>query len=362
MDDIILDLLKTKGRIIVPDFGAFIIKSKSPFKVIFNEFLQYNDGALIGATAGGFNLERDDAAKKVKEYVTDISKQLDKGTPVSLSGIGVLSKSSTGKITLNETLEEAQQVTQPTENNTSNTVEFDIDDTQKEEAKRTPEEKVKEKTEEKKQIIPDKKKVDIQETHKPTASSSPKPTPVVEKKTAEKPIKPTPVASIHSTYTSKNKLNIILWVALIVIVNAAIIGYFLLDDKIKGAFGSKKPAQKEEIIKTPKIIENQSASTTSIVTPEEELVIEETTDPEKSSQVFSGKKYYVVAGAFSDEKNADALVVELKQKGYNADKFGKIGVLYAVSYDVFPTKQEADKLMLKIKKEVNTGAWIKVIK
>ena len=61
------------------------------------------------------------------------------------------------------------------------------------------------------------------------------------------------------------------------------------------------------------------------------------------------------------ESNADNLVKELNQKGYNAEKFGKIGAMYAVSYDVFPSKQEADRYMIKMKREVDPDVWIKII-
>ena len=69
----------------------------------------------------------------------------------------------------------------------------------------------------------------------------------------------------------------------------------------------------------------------------------------------------MVAGVFREESNADNLVIDLQNKGYNSEKFGKIGALHAVSFDVFQTKREADQFMMKIKREVDTDAWIRVI-
>ena len=97
MEDLIVSLLRENGRIIIPEFGAFIVKTKSPLKAIFNEFLQYNDGALIGAVEKKENIEREEATKMVKDYVAQINERLSNGENVSINEIGVLVKSTTGQ-------------------------------------------------------------------------------------------------------------------------------------------------------------------------------------------------------------------------------------------------------------------------
>jgi nucleoid DNA-binding protein len=361
MEDVILSLLKENERIILPDFGAFIIKSKTPFKVIFNEFLQYNDGTLIGALADKLIIDRDDATNKVKEYVADITKKLSNGESVELKGIGIMNKSNTGKITLIDSQPGMPDKTSEPKENATSTVEFDLTETKKDEPK------VKASTEAKKED-----KSEIKATKEETKEVPPpieKPSIAKEKtpeiKTEPKIPEPTPITEYYDDNISRNRRNVIIWIILIALVNGAIIGYFLFDDEIKALFGNKKGANIENTIETP-IITDEILPTTDSDAQIEVIEINDASDEfvetEKSGSLIKGEKYYVVAGVFEDEENADRLVKELVKKGYNSDKFGKIGSMYAVSYDVFPTKQEADRFMLKIKREVDAEAWIRMVK
>jgi hypothetical protein len=69
-------------------------------------------------------------------------------------------------------------------------------------------------------------------------------------------------------------------------------------------------------------------------------------------------RYYIVAGCFRDEINADELVGSLKKMGYKAEKFGKIGDLYAVSFAAFSDKDLAVKELAKIREESHPDAWM----
>lgn len=380
MEELIVSLLKESGRVIIPDFGAFIVKTKSPLKVIFNEFLQYNDGALIGATSKKFNIERDAAAKKVKDYATEITSKLDSGTSIDLPEIGSLSKSSTGKITFG-TSDATTAETAPKEEDKKaegNTVEFDVSDN-----KETPKTSVKPKP------APAAKPANKPEAKaaekpaekapsKPTPPPTPKPTPVSKPTapTTKNPEKPTPnskettpIAEYYDEEPSRNKVKLILWIVLIVLVNGAIVGYFIYDEEIKALFQKNNEASLEQVIDTPLILNEEEdipiVDETITTENDTELIIEpaieEQVETETPSATISGTKYYVVAGVFKEETNANNLVIKLNNDGYNAEKFGKIGAMHAVSYDVFPNKQEADRFMLKIKREVDAEAWIRAV-
>lgn len=360
MEELIVGLLKDNGRVIIPDFGAFIVKTKSPLKVIFNEFLQYNDGALIGATSKKLGVEREEAAKKVKDYSAKLISELDKGVVIALPEIGNLSKSSTGKITLGDADAEtpATPETEVKDEKAATSVEFDVSETQ---PKSEPAPKAKETP--KTSVPPIPPKIEKKPEIKKEEPVAPKPEPV--KQEAEK--EPTPIAEYYEEEPTRNKLNFVLWAILIVLVNGAIIGYFIFDEEIKSLFSKDKSPEIETIIDTPSITEEEvpiiDESTTAVV---EEPIIEEDPiddipEPTSPSAEISGKKYYVVAGVFKEESNADKLVITLTQKGYNAEKFGKIGALHAVSFDVFPTKKEADQFMMKMKKEVDAETWIKIV-
>ena len=102
MDKYIIELLDTNTRVIVPDFGAFIIKQKEPRLIVFNEFLRYNDGLLIEYVAKSENIDKEAAKKKVIEYVDKAGKNLKDNNEHLISGLGKLVKESTGKITFEE--------------------------------------------------------------------------------------------------------------------------------------------------------------------------------------------------------------------------------------------------------------------
>jgi len=69
-------------------------------------------------------------------------------------------------------------------------------------------------------------------------------------------------------------------------------------------------------------------------------------------------RYYIVAGCFRDENNADELVKFLKNQGYQAEKFGKIGNLFAVSFASYISKDEARIELNRIRDEVSADAWM----
>ena len=68
--------------------------------------------------------------------------------------------------------------------------------------------------------------------------------------------------------------------------------------------------------------------------------------------------WYVVAGCFEIESNADNLVTHLKNKGFNARKVGVIGNLYMVCFDSFDNRQDALKLLREVRWETEPDAWM----
>ena len=70
------------------------------------------------------------------------------------------------------------------------------------------------------------------------------------------------------------------------------------------------------------------------------------------------KNFYLIAGAFSKEKNAEKFVLKLQNDNYNSSIVGKTkGGLIRVCFDSFATKEEATTA-LNILKSDNKSAWI----
>lgn len=384
MDKLILKLLKDNGRIIIPDFGALIVKQKSPFKVIFNEFLQYNDGALINSLAEQEGINKDEAAQKVKQLTKELESKLGSGQKITLDEIGTLARSTTGKITLSDSAENtpSTEATKPEvkEQSPKKEIEFEV---QKEPAPKPEEKKktepkkptIKEPIQEQKPIpkkeevnIPKKEEVKREPQKAPEPKTTPTPAPTATETTTSK--HNAPIQEYYQEGSKKNWKSILLWIFLILIVNGAIFGFFFFGDEIKAMFGKDKQeatTPEVEIFDEPFVDQDVAVDPEStLVSPEEDLVIEGQHDDLSESQIdaepiLPGTKYYVVAGVFREESNADNLVIKLKRKGYNSEKFGKIGQMHAVSYGVFPTKKEADNFMMRIKREVDPDAWIRII-
>lgn len=79
-----------------------------------------------------------------------------------------------------------------------------------------------------------------------------------------------------------------------------------------------------------------------------------------SSQLINNTSltnYYLVAGCFANKENAVKLVLDLKQKGYDAQIIDEVGGLTRVSYNGYANKSEA-LAALNNMKAGGSGAWI----
>src|SRR5665647_412252 len=117
MEDTIIALLNNNLRVIIPDFGAFIIRQKQPRIIVFNEFLRYNDGILIDFIVKTEGIDRDIAEQRVMDFSEDGSKLLASGREMLIEGLGSLRKDSSGKISFVEAPEiieiENKDITKP---------------------------------------------------------------------------------------------------------------------------------------------------------------------------------------------------------------------------------------------------------
>lgn len=358
MDELIISLLKENGRIILPDFGALIVKQKNPFTVIFNEFLQYNDGFFTAAVENKFQISKAEAVEKVQQFVSALNQSLDKGEEILLEEIGILYKTPAGKITLSDrsVLKQGPPAdkTNISEIKTPD-VEFDLSAGEQE--KDVVHETSASKTEFQTRPITD-IKPRVEEKTKIVAEQE-----FSKEKAKPEPVKPL-INDDYSITKERSKASIIIWVLLIILVNGAIIGYFIFNNEIKIFLNKKSDSKTNLIVDSPEVpaISNDTAAISDLeptITVEEPQTVTE--EYQANPAGLAGTKYYVVAGVFRDEANAERQVSELREKGFNAEKFGKIGHMFAVSYDVFQSKSEADKFLKKIQNETDPGAWIKII-
>lgn len=404
MEKYILQILENNSRVIVPDFGAFIVKQKSPLTIVFNEFLQYNDGMLVDTVAKGEGIGRDAAKEKIDEFVKTIISSLDKKGSYPLNDLGILVKGSSGKISLDTTKTSTIKDKPKTKASTPPVEKTEKKIEKLEENKTLKPEKAKEIPASKRPIpaLPKNKSIQKPEEKEAVKKTSPvmakgttkramvKP-PTEESKTSAKKKEPAPpvIAEKVTKNTEQRKQSseysnfqkqvesspqkekkrgnkFLLWGIAIVLINACIVAYFYYNGYLDGLFGSNDDT--EELLmpiiddETPEEFESAPSMDPMI---EEELIENEPVPVAPpvpiQKKAPEGRKYYIVAGVFGIESNANNLVEELKSKGFDAQKFGKIGNLFAVSYGVYSSKADANKALNEIKANENPQAWMKVV-
>lgn len=393
MNKIINDLLNTNARVIIPDFGAFIVKQKNPRLIVFNEFLRYNDGLLIDYIAATEQTDKDTAKARIAGFVEETNRKLSAGEGVILPGLGKLSKDSSGKLTFTEENNVASDEVKkekkpvPDKEKISEPVQKESPESKKTgKQEKAKSEKEESKSEKKEELKPkEEKPVEFTFEKEESKPVSPK----VESKLPDEKISVTPLhpkgtdkkdeKQIPSAETEKdlkitrkkNSMQIVIWIILIVVVNGAIIAWFLFNDQITGIF-KKDKSQESQVTTSVDTDEALQSEREEINSPEstseqsEESIHQvpqqyNKTTPETASTrsvAHESKAYYIVAGCFREESNADQLVVELKKKGFQAEKFGKIGNLHAVSFSSFADKSAALEELKKIRNTEQKEAWI----
>lgn len=347
------ELIDHNNRIIIPDFGAFMIQDTPEGKQItFNDFLKFNDGLLVNQIIKAEKTSKNQASEQIKEFIKEVENCFAANKPYELTGLGFLTKDSHGNIKFEKT--SAFQSVPHKTTDVKPTIVLD-------EAPAEPKIKEVEKPIEKvpePQPFPEKPKVsEIPKTEPVTAS----PGTVTEKTT---PVK-THQTTDYKTNTSKNfnshtmknnTLRNVLIIAIIVVFIGGVtwIAYqFDLIGKITDRF-FKKQVTEEPILTV--VTDSIAITDTLIVTDSlsgEPVIVEETEtkiDPET-------KRYYIVAGSFKIASNANRFNKKLTNEGYMSEIVMRSNGFHCVTYKTVYEKQEAIQEWQKLR-EKNPQTWI----
>jgi hypothetical protein len=432
MEDTIIALLNNNLRVIIPDFGAFIIRQKQPRIIVFNEFLRYNDGILIDFIVKTEGIDRDIAEQRVLDFAEDGTKLLASGREMIIAGLGSLRKDSSGKINfveVPEIIEIDKQsapvpeiITEEEKKHIPPVAEQEVP--QKSKPKPSPAKKTKTaKTAagaRAKIKVPGAEFSAVEPTVEPAVEQvlepaiEPAPEPAIERaanegseiepaiepmavepeaiepatepavepiafesanepaaietqaepKTLETvvnipPVRKPPPAEDQVSYAERpapvQTNRILAWILLILFVNLGILGWFVFRKKTH-----EKPVTKAETTMISDSLSDQLADSVRAAAMDSHIVFNDENYKEANNGTDSqtpGSRYYIVAGCFRDEVNADSLVASLKLLGYKAEKFGKIGNLYAVCFASFDDKEKAVPELKKIREKV-PSAWM----
>ncbi len=344
MDKYIAELLDNNLRVIIPELGAFILKQKEPKVVVFNESLKYDDGLLIDYMMKCENIDREIAQQQLSDFLTGVNKALESKNIFNIEGLGSMRKDFNGKIIFSASngngkpdladliteepviqLEEEPALEKTVIKKTKNVIASD----------------------EKKEMEPEKVKA-VHETGEPVRQ-------VVEPETKRE----APVEAQAGRITPGNtgfysSRQVIRWLLIILLVNSAVIAFFIFKGKARP---DVKP-EPQSFFVSDSLFDQLSDSVRMAVADTSLVFAEIPGAVVADSLIDENLRYYIVAGCFRDEINADELVKSLNDVGFKAEKFGRIGNLYAVSFASFDDKEPAVKELQRIRKEIHPDAWL----
>ena len=301
----IAELLYTHDCVIVANFGGFICNKTSakldqvtgilspPNKsILFNSQLKENDGLLINHISKSNNISLEEASKEVEIFVNNCLEKLNRFKSLRFDEIGLFTLNDDNKIIFNQDL---------STNYNSNS--FGFNDLTYNKITREQSEII----EESLKIIKSKNNFNVKRMLKAAAILIPLLGISLLSITQEKAVN-----KVYHQIAELNPLTIF-------------------------------EAKKENVVTTKTIIKEikkEDNKTTMIV--EEKPIIK--------------KQYYIIAGAFSVEENANKLQSRLNSWNYNSTIIRNQNIM-RVSYDEFASKEEALVSLAKIRKE-NPKAWI----
>jgi len=321
----IKELIPDNSRIIIPDFGAFMIQDTPNGKVIsFNDFLKFNDSVLLNRI---ITSEKVDAAKgkeAIKAYVANIEAAFKAGESFAVEGVGYLTKDS------------------------QNNIHFEQDENAK--AKGKPKKAAQPKAEAPaaepaKTEAPAAPKT-AQPAPAPTTTAAPKPAtpsqPAAEKKPQPAPAQRT---TISNTNYSNNKMEIktknnkTLTTVIIIVAALIIIGILIwmaIDFNWFGRFKTAKEAPAPiEVVDTTPAVDTLAVDTVAVVEEPQPVVVSEPVDP-------NSMHYHLIAGSFQVESNAVRFQEDMRSRGYDANIVTRrYSTYHYVSIKMFETYAEA---------------------
>ena len=320
----IKELIPDNSRIIIPDFGAFMIQDTPNGKLIsFNDFLKFNDSVLLNRI---ITSEKVDAAKgkeEIKAYVADIEAAFKAGEKFAVEGVGYLSKDG------------------------QNNINFEQDENAKSNGK--PQKAAQPKAEAP-AAEPAKTDAAAPKTAQPasTTVAAPKPAapsqPAAEKKPLTQPATAQRPKTSNTNYSNNNKMEIktknnkTLTTVLIIVAALVIIGVLIWMAIDFNWFGRFRPAKEAPaptvVVDTTPAVDTVAVDTVPVVEPEP-IVVSEPVDP-------NSMHYHLIAGSFQVESNAVRFQDDMRSRGYDANIVSRRHSTYHyVSIKMFETYSEA---------------------
>ena len=304
----ISELLFLHDCVILPNFGGFVgnpqsaklnkttgVLSPPSKQILFNANLKTNDGLLITHVSNQEGITQDLAKNEVEKFATKISDKLANTKVLRIDKIGLFTLGKEGNIIFLQ--------------DSSNNYSLDA--------------------------------FGMKATHNKTVERET----IVEEKVA---------ATIKTIRTQSNNPRAFLRAAAVIIPLVAL-SYISItqQEKINTVYTQMASLNPFE---TTAIIEPVAEVIPEVKIEVEATPIVEIIEEEIAPIIIPQKTYYIIAGAFAEQKNANKMIAKLERWNYNTEIVPG-GNLLRVSYDSFSNKEDALIALHQIKQE-NSAAWL----
>lgn len=109
-------LLADNKRVIIPDFGGFVVKRSAAGDIIsFNSFLKFNDDLLADLFVEKEGVDKNQALKEIQSFVKLMNESLDSQGKYEIEGVGFLVKDKKGNIRFVDEIDEVVASVLPAE-------------------------------------------------------------------------------------------------------------------------------------------------------------------------------------------------------------------------------------------------------
>ncbi|OFX82806.1 MAG: hypothetical protein A2W99_14170 [Bacteroidetes bacterium GWF2_33_16] len=369
----IQELLATNNRVIIPNYGAFLVRATSKGKdsnnleeklsdVYFSPFLKFNDELLERFITKKESISKEQAAEKIKNFIEEIKEKLSAESPYNIKDFGQFTMDKQGKVQFLPIVKEVSEIQKEEVTETKK----QTAKTAKEPAKKSTAKTKTTKEPEKELVLEVKSKVEpAKDEIKKEIKVETKPEIKPEEKIPVIPAKTEIKQTIKKKESSVNKG--LVWSIAIGLPLAAIFIWALLNfDTINKVLKKNtNQAQKIEKKATIKPVEKESEieQTTTLseeIKPDQVEQLKEVQQPiaEQAQVPLDGKKYYLIAGSFKNEAYAETYLKSLREKGFPAEKLAERNGMYAVSFNSFSDKSQALAEYKVITQEKGLTVWI----
>jgi hypothetical protein len=364
MQHYILELIKDNNRVIVPNFGAFIVAKEKGFTILFNNFLSFNDGLLVEHVMKKEEVDKLEATDRVNKYVELINKTLDTTGTYTIEGLGVFTKDANGILRFTQAEELNQEDFSGSEERQAST------DTDKQE--------------------------ELLDLDSSASSSEPEikpeptivsPLPVADDSPKMEVKEPTPIkkkTSASSTYKHKKEVKeekkkqsmalfIILFVLIPIVGAAAYFLFFSNGDKdssnnlsVKQTIAEETPAPKVNTVlpdQKPLQKPNDGIEAGPESSVEEKPVVKPKETAVKPVTTPSGeKRHHLITGSFKEEQNADKYIQSMIKKGFTESIKLHRNNMFMVSVGSEATLSKAMTRQEEILNQHKLESWIMTVK